>query len=94
MRGWDFETAWRSARERLQPPNRGGVSVNDRLTRDLLEERALLDELEPAFRAAYEDRPVTMMDRRRLTFLAAPRLDGERPIPTTLPTPGPERIAA
>lgn len=83
-RGWPFDHAWRSARERLQPPNRGGVSVNDRLTRDLLEERALLDELEPAFRAAYEDRPLTRRDHEDLAFLAAPRLDGEAPVPTRL----------
>lgn len=94
-RGWPFDEAWRSARERLQPPNRNGLSVNDALTRDLLEQRALLDELEPAFRAAYEDRPLTPIDRERLAFLAAPRLTGEFRIPTTLPPVAePEPIAA
>lgn len=85
--GRPFDEAWLSARCRLQPPNRAGVSVNDRITADLLEERALLDELRPYFQAFYEGRPITKRERDEHFFLSAPRLEG-RAIVRTLPVPG------
>lgn len=74
-RGFDFDTAYAAAINRLQPSQEGGVIDAD-LARTLREERALLEEERPIWQAAYEQRPVTNIDRRARSSALNTRLHG------------------
>jgi len=69
-----FEQAWSSAINRIQAPQRDGVS-DPRLAQLVSEERALLEEDRPKWRAAYERRPVTTRERAVCTVAAWRRLE-------------------
>jgi hypothetical protein len=75
QRGWEFEDAWRSAINRIQPPNVSGV-VDPVQDCEMREARALLEEDRPAFQAAYEGREETPRERTERVVAAWGRLDG------------------
>jgi hypothetical protein len=73
--GLDFEQAWSLAINRLQPSQLGGY-VDPVLAETLAEDRVLLNEQRPIYRAAYEHREVTAEERDAVTAAADVRLDG------------------
>lgn len=56
-RGWNFDQAWDSAINRLQPSQIGGV-VDARLDQELRESRRAIEETRPIFKAAYGPPPM------------------------------------
>lgn len=71
-----FEQAWSSTINRIQAPQgEGGFIENPRVGRLVAEERALLEEDQPRWRAAYERRPLTTRERALCTVGAWRRLD-------------------
>lgn len=61
-RGWEFEDAWPSALNRLQPPIIGGA-IEIETAQAMYEDRALLEETRPHWQAAYEQREPTARER-------------------------------
>lgn len=60
--GCTFDEAWSMAINRVQPSQEGGV-VDLELAASLREDRAILEENRPFYRAAYEGTPVTPRER-------------------------------
>jgi transposase InsO family protein len=80
--GWSFDQAWSTAMARLQPSQAGG-QVDPVEAAELREDRRLLEEDRPLFRAAYEGRPPTTMERAQRLAAASDRLDQAfRPVPS------------
>lgn len=74
--GVGFEEAWSSAINRIQAPQGEGGFIEDPAVGALvLEERALLEEDRPQWRAAYERRAPTTRERALCTVRAWRRLD-------------------
>lgn len=84
-RGWTFEEAWASAINRIQP---NGPTGDLDLVHDLAVERTLLEETQPRWRAAFENRDPTPRERAQCAFAARRRVEGR-----TFPAPA-ERKAA
>jgi hypothetical protein len=71
-----FESAWSSAINRIQAPQGEGGLVDDPALRSLvLEERTLLEEDRPLWRAAYEQRPVAAHEIHNRDRAAWRRID-------------------
>lgn len=82
--GWAFERAWATAMKRLQPSQTGGV-INPAEAAMLREDRRLLEEDRSLFRAAYEGREPTTMERAQSLARASARLDRQfRPAPVVV----------
>jgi hypothetical protein len=100
-----FESAWSSAINRIQAPQGSGGAVEDPAMRSLvLEERQLLEEARPIWRAVYEGRPVLDADRhdhgraalRRIApavSAAFDRLDARSPAPLGFGAPARKQAA-
>lgn len=73
-RGWEFEEAWAAAMARLQPSQAGG-EVDLLQAASLREDRQLLEEDKPFFRAVYEEREPTVMERAQVLARATSRLE-------------------
>lgn len=71
-RGWTFEEAWSSAINRIQP---NGPTGDLDLVRDLAVERVLLEETQPRWRAAFENRDPTPRERAQCAFAARRRVE-------------------
>lgn len=72
--GWTFEQAWATAMARLQPSQAGGA-VDPVEAAELREDRRLLEEDRPIFRAAFEGRPPTTIERAQRLAAGSNRLD-------------------
>lgn len=72
--GWAFEEAWATAMARLQPSQAGG-SIDQREAAELREDRRLLEEDRPLFRAAYEGRSPTTMERAQRLAAGSDRIE-------------------
>ena len=80
--GWGFEQAWATAMARLQPSQAGGA-IDPVEAAELREDRRLLEEDQPLFRAAYERRDPTIMERAQCLAAGSDRVeDVFRPGPT------------
>lgn len=76
-RGVDFDSAWSSVINRIQAPQgEGGLIEDPHVAALVREERQLLEENRPAWRAFYERRPPTTRERALCTVAAWRRLDG------------------
>lgn len=73
-RGWSFDEAWGAAMSRLQPSQAGGA-IDETAARELREDRQLLEEDRPLFRAAYEGREATPIERARRLAAVSGRVD-------------------
>lgn len=77
-RGWDFDRAWGAAMARLQPTQEGG-EIDPYDAAALREDRRLLEEDKPFFRAVYEGREPTPMERAQRLVRVTERLEaGDR----------------
>lgn len=72
--GWEFDRAWKTAMARLQPSQAGG-DVDPVEAAELREDRRLLEEDRPLFRAAYERREPTTMERAQRLAMASDRVE-------------------
>lgn len=70
-----FEEAWSSAINRIQAPQGEGGKIEPEAARLVAEERALLEEDRPKWRAYYERRPMTTRERAVCTVAAWRRLE-------------------
>lgn len=83
--GFDFDEAWKMGMARLQPSQAGG-EVDRAKARELREDRRLLEEDRPLFRAAYEGRPPTVMERAQRLAAVSGRVDSMlRPVRHSAP---------
>lgn len=72
-----FDRAWSSAINRIQAPQGEGGFIEDPVVGELVkQERALLEEVRPFFRASYEGRSVTTRERAVCTLAAWGRFEG------------------
>lgn len=93
-RGWTFDEAWAAAMARLQPSQAGG-EVDLAQAASLREDRQLLEEDKPVFRAVYEGRPATPMEKaQRLARVTARLENGDRAVRTTVIAAIPQRPLA
>jgi hypothetical protein len=77
-RGWTFDDAWNAAMSRLQPSQAGG-EIDPFQAASLREDRQLLEEDKPIFRALFEGRDPTPMERAQRLARATDRLEaGDR----------------
>jgi hypothetical protein len=72
--GWDFDRAWSTAMARLQPSQAGG-RIDPIEAAELREDRRLLEEDRPLFRAAYEGRDPTTMERAQRLAAGSDRVE-------------------
>jgi hypothetical protein len=72
--GWDFDRAWSTAMARLQPSQAGGA-IDPVEAAELREDRRLLEEDRPIFRAAYERRAPTTMERAQRLAAGSDRVE-------------------
>jgi len=85
--GWTFDQAWATAMARLQPSQAGG-EIDPVEAAELREDRRLLEEDRPIFRAAYEGRDPTTMERaQRLAAVGNRLYDALRPAPAVSVAP-------
>lgn len=77
-RGIDFDPAWAMAVNRIQPSQLGGT-IDPELDAELREQRALLEEVRPYWRAAYEGDEPSTLERASTTVSTWSRLGG--PVP-------------
>jgi hypothetical protein len=89
---WPFDAAWSAAINRIQPSATGG-HIDPLLERELREDRALLEEQRPFWRAAYNHAEPSVRDRAESTARTWARL--ELPVPEQYreddPSAGPHR---
>lgn len=78
-RGYDFDTAWSMAVNRIQPSQIGGV-VDPALDSELREQRSLLEEVRPYWRAAFEGDEPSTLERASVVVSTWSRFEG--PVPT------------
>jgi hypothetical protein len=74
-----FDEAWAMAVNRIQPSQLGGV-VQPELDSELREQRALLEEVRPHWRAAYEGGEPTVVERAETVVSTWSRLEGPVPL--------------
>jgi len=72
--GLGFDEAWKMGMARLQPSQAGG-GVDHANARDLREDRRLLEEDRQIFRAAYEGRAPTTIERAQRLVKVSGRVD-------------------
>lgn len=72
-RGWEFEEAWGAAMARLQPSQAGGY-VDEAQAAVLREDRQLLEEDKPMYRAYWEGREPVAYERAQYLARATDRL--------------------
>lgn len=77
-RGYDFDSAWAMAVNRIQPSSAGG-HIDPELDAELREQRGLLEEVRPFWRAAYEGGDLTPLERASTVASSWQRWDG--PVP-------------
>lgn len=77
-RGLDFDSAWAMAVNRIQPSQLGGV-VQPELADELSEQRALLEEVRPYWRSAYEGDEPSPLERASVVVSTWSRIEG--PVP-------------
>lgn len=74
-RGLEFDQAWTLGFSRIQAPQTGGM-INPLDAQLVREERSLLEECQPLWRANYERREPLALERARVHTRAWERLDG------------------
>lgn len=73
-RGWGFDAAWAFAMNRLQPSQAGG-EVDLEQAMQLREDRQLLEEDRPYYRATFEGRVPTVRERAQRLAAGSNRVD-------------------